>query len=86
MGGVFCDRDASQGADRSERPGDDGLHPVTELQGPPLRHMRAVKSTRWDRLVRRLTGRWPERLVERRWLAMERDQAEWTRELDRRFS
>lgn len=41
------------------------------------RHTKALHYSRWERLVFRLTGRWPDSVVERRLAASDADQREW---------
>lgn len=41
-----------------------------------MRHTRALTYSRWERIVFRLTGRWPRRVVERRLLASDLDAHE----------
>lgn len=39
-----------------------------------MSHTKALRYSRWERLVFRVTGRWPDRVVDRRLNALARDR------------
>ena len=48
-----------------------------------MTHTERLRYSRWERLVFRLTGRWPQAVVERRLTALHLDEAEARREFRR---
>jgi hypothetical protein len=48
----------------------------------PMTHTKALRATRWQRLVFRLRGRWPQSYVDARLAAADRDAAEIREKLE----